>query len=87
MAENKKSFVLYTDLIHTVQHLTDEQTGKLFKHILSYVNDENPISDDVITNLSFEPVKQALKRDLKKYESYINKYGIKTSKKQMMKLP
>jgi len=73
MAENKKSFVLYTDLIHTVQHLTDEQTGKLFKHILSYVNDENPISDDVITNLSFEPVKQALKRDLKKYESYINK--------------
>jgi hypothetical protein len=73
MAENKKSFILYVDLIHTVKHLTDEQAGKLFKHILSYCNDENPASDDVITNLAFEPVKQALKRDLKKYENYIEK--------------
>ncbi len=68
MAENKKSFVLYTDLIHTVKHLTDEQKGKLFMHILSYVNDENPITEDVIINLAFEPVKQQLKRDLEKYE-------------------
>ena len=70
---NKKSFILYCDLIHTVSHLNDEQAGRLLKHILSYVNDENPQSDDVITNLSFEPVKQALKRDLKKYEGYIEK--------------
>jgi len=80
MAENKKSFILYTDLIHIVNHLNNEQAGKLFKHILSYVNDENPISDDVITNLSFEPVKQALKRDLKKYESYIEKQRVNGAK-------
>ena len=73
MAENKKSFILYVDIIHTVKHLTDEQAGKLFKHVLSYCNDENPVSDDVITNVSFEPIKQALKRDLKKYENYIEK--------------
>lgn len=69
MAENKKSFVLYADLIHTVKHLSNEQAGELFKHVLKYVNDENPISDNIIINLSFEPIKQQLKRDLKKYES------------------
>lgn len=67
MAENKKSFVLYCDLLHTVGHLTDEQAGKLFKHVLNYVNDKDPQTDDVIINLAFEPIKQQLKRDLKKW--------------------
>ena len=73
MATNKKSFILYCDLIHTVSKLNDEQAGKLFKHILSYVNDENPVTEDLITNLAFEPVKQALKRDLVKYEKLCEK--------------
>ena len=68
MAANKKSFILYCDLIHTVSKLDDQQAGKLFKHILSYVNDEKPVTEDLITNIAFEPVKQALKRDLVKYE-------------------
>ena len=69
MAENKKSFILYCDLIHTVKHLTDEQKGKLFIHILEYVNGGNPQTDNIITKLSFEPIKQSLKRNLEKYES------------------
>lgn len=68
MAKDKKSFLLYCDLIHTVKKLSDEQAGKLLKHILSYVNDENPVANDVIIDLVFEPIKQQLKRDLKKYE-------------------
>jgi len=68
MAENKNSFVLYCDLIHTVNQLPDDKAGELFKHILSYVNDEDPTTDDIIINISFEPIKQQLKRDLKKYE-------------------
>ena len=40
----------------------------MFKHILSYVNDENPTTDDVIINLVFTPIKLSLKRDLKRYE-------------------
>ena len=68
MAENKRAFVLYTDLIHTVKQLTNEKAGKLFKHILSYVNDENPVTEDLILKIAFEPIKQQLKRDLKKYE-------------------
>jgi hypothetical protein len=69
MAENKRSFLLYTDVHFTVKKLSDEQAGKLFKHILSYVNDENPTINDVILDLVFEPIKQALKRDLKRYEA------------------
>jgi hypothetical protein len=69
MAENKKSFLLYVDLIHTLKQLPDDKAGQLFKHILSYVNDENPVTDDMILNIAFEPIKQQLKRDLKKYES------------------
>ena len=68
MADNKKSFLLYTDLIHTVNQLPDDKAGQLFKHILSYVNDQDPQTDDLITKISFEPIKQQLKRDLKKYE-------------------
>lgn len=69
MATDKKSFLIYCDIIHTVEQLTDEQAGDLFKHLLRYVNDLNPQSDSVITKIAFEPIKQALKRDLDKYES------------------
>ena len=72
MAENKKSFVLYADLIHTVRHLSKEDAGELFMHILSYVSDENPVTDNAIVKISFEPVKQQLKRDLIKWESQLN---------------
>ena len=68
MAENKKSFVLYADLIHTVNKMPSDKAGDLFKHILSYVNDKNPTTDDLIIELTFEPIKQQLKRDLKRYE-------------------
>jgi hypothetical protein len=68
MAENKKGFLLYCDLIHTVQKLNDEQAGKLFKHVLDYVNDLNPVTEDLLTQVCFEPIKQSLKRDLKKWE-------------------
>jgi hypothetical protein len=73
MADNKKSFILYCDLIHTIEKLPDEKAGQLFKHILKYVNDKNPIiENDLILELVFEPIKQQLKRDLDAWE--LNKY-------------
>ena len=68
MAEEKKGFILYSDIIHTIEKLTDEQAGVLFKHILRYVNDENPECKDLITEIAFEPIKQSLKRDLLKWD-------------------
>jgi H2-forming N5,N10-methylenetetrahydromethanopterin dehydrogenase-like enzyme len=69
MAEGKKSFVLYADLIHTVNELSDVEAGKLIKHVLAYVNDLNPATDNKIVNISFQPIKQQLKRDLKHWET------------------
>ena len=68
MAEDKKGFVLYADLIHTINKMPSEKAGDLFKHILRYVNDEEPTTDDMLIDLVFEPIKQQLKRDLRKYE-------------------
>jgi hypothetical protein len=73
MAENKKSFVFYCEWIESFEALSDIEAGMLIKHILSYVNDENPVMEDKYVNLAFIPIKQALKRDLKKYETYIDK--------------
>jgi len=69
MAVDKKSFVLYSDLIHTIRKMPQQKAGELFLHILEYVNDENPETDDLIINLTFEPIKQSLKRDLVRYEN------------------
>ncbi len=73
MAENKKSFLLYCDLIHTVGKMPDDKAGILLKHILAYVNDENPVTEDLIIELTFEPIKQQLKRDLVKWEKFVAK--------------
>ena len=73
MAENKKSVLLYCDIIHTVEELTDQEAGVLLKHYLRYVNDQNPTPPDRITAIAFEPIKQTLKRDLRKWESKSSK--------------
>ena len=51
MAENKKSFVLYSDMIYTVEKLSDEDAGKLLKHLLLYVNDRDPEPVNLIVDL------------------------------------
>lgn len=68
MAENKKSFVLYSDQKSIIDMLPDELAGKLLKHIYAYVNDENPVTDNPMVALAFEPIKLQLKRDLQKWE-------------------
>ena len=68
MATDKKGFILYADLIHTVNQLPSDKAGDLFKHILSYVNDEHPVTEDIVIKIAFEPIKQQLKRDLRKFE-------------------
>ena len=78
--ESKNSFILYCDLIHTVEKMPDDKAGELFKHILKYVNDLNPETDDLIIQLTFEPIKQQLKRDLSKWKNYIEKQKVNGSK-------
>jgi len=69
----KKSFVLYTDLKEVVDKLPDAEAGTLFKLILDYVNDLDPKPEGLLMEVAFEPIKQQLKRDLKKWEGIIGK--------------
>ena len=66
--EGKKSFVLYTDQREVFDELSDQDAGKLIKHIFSYVNDENPTTDDILIKVAFLPIKTQLKRDLKVWD-------------------
>jgi hypothetical protein len=78
MAENKPSFLLYRDIMPMVKKLPNDKAGELFKLILSYVNDENPDleSIDFVLQIAFEPIKQSLKRDLKKYKNIVERNKI-----------
>ena len=67
MAINKKGFILYADQKALFDQLTNDKAGELIKFIFSYVNDENPTTEDLIINLAFTPIKQQLKRDLAKF--------------------
>lgn len=69
MAKDKRSFVLYVDSKETLEALSDENAGKLIKHIFRYVNDENPKTPNELINIAFLPIKNQLKRDLKRWES------------------
>lgn len=71
MAANKKSFIWYVDTIDVFEKLTDEEAGRLVKHLMRYVNDLHPEAPDRLTELLFEPFKRYLKRDLKKWEGEI----------------
>ena len=69
MAKDKKSFVMYCDQQAIFKMLPDEIAGKLIKHIFAYVNDENPVADDLVLQLAFEPIKMQLKRDLRHWDA------------------
>lgn len=68
MATDKKSFVLYADLLKSIEHLTNEEKGILFNHLLEYVNDKNPVLTDRLVLTAWKPIELQLKRDLKKFE-------------------
>ena len=80
MAKDKTSFILYCDQQGLFNKLPDEIAGKLIKHIFAYVNDENPIASDLLLEIAFEPIKLQLKRDLRKYDDYIDKQRLNGAK-------
>lgn len=69
MAEGKKSFTAYCDWQETFNSLPDDKAGQLIKHLMAYVNDENPETDDILIKAVFAQMKATLKRDLIKWEA------------------
>jgi hypothetical protein len=53
--------------------MDNETAGQFFKHYLRYINDLHPVADNILVDLTFESVKQNLKRDLKKWEQKSNR--------------
>lgn len=86
--KGKQSFILYADLKNTLDQLPDDVAGRLFKHILDYVNDLNPQTDELILKVAFEPIKQQLKRDLKNWDEVRGKRSVagklSAAQKQLM---
>ena len=68
MAKDKKGFILYADQKALFEQLPNDKAGELIKFIFAYVNDDDPVTEDLIINLAFTPIKQQLKRDLIKFE-------------------
>lgn len=68
MAKDKKSFIFYSDWIDTFKELPKDKGYDLLMHILAYVNDEDPETDDFVISAIFAQMKNVLKRDLKKWE-------------------
>lgn len=89
MAKNKKSFILYTNWRDAFEHLPNDKAGELIKHIFSYVNDEDPKSDDLLINAVFATMKNQLKEDLIKWEKQQEQRiaaGRKSAEKRQAKL-
>lgn len=80
MAENKNSFIAYCNWMETFEELPDDKAGQLAKHLFRYVNDLDPQTDDILIKAVFANIKNTLKRDLKKYEHYIDKQRVNGAK-------
>jgi hypothetical protein len=73
MAEGKNKIIVYKDWLNNFEDLTDEELGKLMRHFFEYVNDLNPVLEDRILNIAWRPIEATLKRDLKAWESFVDK--------------
>ncbi len=80
MADGKKSIVIYSDWENIFKQLDDNEAGRLIKYVFDYVNDRDPILEDRLLKMAFEPIKMQLKRDLVKWEDIKKKRSESGSK-------
>lgn len=67
MAEGKNKVIFYPSWAKIFEALSNEEAGRLIKHFCAYITDENPNPVDRITEISFIPIEDQLKRDLDKW--------------------
>ena len=79
MAENKKTFIFYSDWHNMIKEMPNESAGELIKHILLYVNDTNPTTDNILVKMAFAHMEPLLKADLKKWAAIREKRKISGS--------
>lgn len=73
MAENKVAFILYCDLIHKIEPLSNRDAGILFKKILQYVNGERPVIISRLQGL-YNEITEQIEVDWKKFNPKTGRY-------------
>lgn len=69
-----KYFQCYLDNETLIQHLSDEQAGRLLKYILEYANTGNkPCIEENVLALAFDVMVQQIDRDFEKYRAKCEK--------------
>ena len=69
MSKDQKGFVVYGDVQAVVDELTDEQTGKLFRAMITYFATGKAPKFDGILKYVWIPIRQQMDRDREKYEA------------------
>jgi len=69
--KDKKGFILYRDLLSSVNYLSDEDLGKFFRAILNFQN-QKPIEIPDNLKIGFEFLKTQFERDEKSYKEVIH---------------
>lgn len=80
MAEGKNNVIVYKDWYKNIEELTDEELGRLMRHFFLYINDKNPVLEDRVLKFAWNPIETTLKRDLKKWENYVEKQRVNGNK-------
>ena len=73
MAKDQKGFVVYGDIQAVVDELTDEQTGKLFRAMITYFAAGKAPKFDGILKYVWIPIRQQMDRDKEKYDAKCEK--------------
>lgn len=84
---SRKSFIVYLDLLDSLDELSDAQAGKLFKTIKAYhrsiaagatqecVANFEGLLKDFVNRLAFAPFRAAFERDAEKYHDKCRRYS------------
>ena len=69
MGKEQKGFVVYGDVQAVVDELNDEQTGRLFKAMITYFATGKAPKFDGILKFVWIPIQQQMDRDKEKYDA------------------
>ena len=80
MGKEQKGFVVYGDVHAVVDELNDEQTGRLFKAMITYFATGKAPKFDGILKFVWIPIQQQMDRDKEKYDAKCEKNRAKIQK-------
>jgi hypothetical protein len=81
MATGKERILFKRSWVHVFNKLEDHEAGQLIKHLLSYCDDQSPTAPNRLIEMVFEPMKQELKQDLRRWNEIVQQNKDKAAKR------